>query len=405
MKVLVYLPEEKLCPKGGPLSVGYYYNEEMKRRGEHTLEFTHVNTKNEEIHRKGKNITRRLPKWINEIHRTIRHIISRRKFLSGVCYAQTRDFSQYDIIHFHEAKDMYLERKNLSDYKGIVLYQSHSPLPWGQEQCKDLYRVYHWLIPNMEQRYEEIDRYCFDRADYIIFPCEDAEEPYSDNWPYFKILKNRKKEQFKYILTGIMPAFAKLDKSTVLGKYEIPVDDFVISYVGRHNTVKGYDILKEIASKYFKTDKHAWVVSAGLEAPFTRLKHAHWKEIGFTDDPHSLISASDVFVLPNRVTYFDIVMIEILSLGKIVIASRTGGNKYFEKMGVKGVLLYDTIDEAVSLLSKVKSMPPEERKVLEDGNKEFYTSNLSNKAMYDTYINLLKTIYENKNVRHIQKRV
>lgn len=32
MKVLVYLPEEKLAPKGGPFAVGYYYYEEMKRR-------------------------------------------------------------------------------------------------------------------------------------------------------------------------------------------------------------------------------------------------------------------------------------------------------------------------------------------------------------------------------------
>ena len=65
MKVLVYLPEEKLCPKGGPLSVGYYYHEEMKRRGEHTLDFTHVNVQYEETHRKGRSITSKLPKWFN----------------------------------------------------------------------------------------------------------------------------------------------------------------------------------------------------------------------------------------------------------------------------------------------------------------------------------------------------
>ncbi len=389
MKVLVYLEEEKLTPKGGPLSVGYYYHEEMMRRGENTLDFNHVDNAYENFHAKGRSLTQKLPKWLNNVHRTIRHIINRRKFLSGKQFAADRDFSDYDIIHFHEAKDLYLERKNLDNFKGIVLYQSHSPLPWGQEQCKDISRLYFLCIPKMLEKYEAIDRYCFERADYIIFPCEEAEEPYSDNWPFFKRYKAVHQEKFKYVLTGIMPSFAKKTREEVLGQYGIPNDGFVISYVGRHNTVKGYDILKHIASQYFSKDINAWVISAGLEAPFTRLDHPRWKEIGFTDDPHSLISASDVFVLPNRVTYFDIVMLEILSLGKIVIASRTGGNKYFEKAGVKGILLYDTVEEAVELLEKVKKMSLEERNILGTCNKKYYQENLSNRAMYDQFMGLL----------------
>lgn len=53
MKVLVYLPEEKLAPKGGPFAVGYYYYEEMKRRGDNILEFTHVDAHYEDVHKKG----------------------------------------------------------------------------------------------------------------------------------------------------------------------------------------------------------------------------------------------------------------------------------------------------------------------------------------------------------------
>lgn len=396
MRVLVYLPEEKMKPKGGPLSVGYYYNEEMKRRNEHTLEFNHIDKAYEELHRKGRNITSRLPKWLNSIHRTLRGINNRKKFLNGKTVAPKRDFSEYDIVHFHESKDLFLERENLKTYKGIVLYQSHSPLPWGQEQCKDISVWYRRLIPQMVEKYDRIDRYCFERADFVIFPCEEAEEPYLDNWAYFREFKKNNSHKFRYVLTGIMPAKATLSRIEVLSRYNIPNDNYVISYVGRHNSVKGYDLLKEIAAKYFKKDESSWVISAGLEAPFTRLKHPRWKEIGFTNDPHSLISASDVFILPNRVTYFDIVMIEILSLGKIVIASRTGGNKVFEKYGVEGVLLYDTIDEAVELLSKVRNMTLEEKERCSKSNIEFYNSKLSNVSMYDNYIHLLESLIPDK---------
>lgn len=400
MRVLVYLPEEKLTPKGGPLSVGYYYNEEMKRRGEHTLEFNHIDCTYEDLHKKGRTITSRLPKWINNIHRTIRGIRNRSNFLNGKQFAKPRDFSEYDIIHFHEAKDMYLERENLKTYKGLVLYQSHSPLPWGQEQCKDISLWYSRCIPNMVEKYEDIDKYCFERADYIIFPCEEAEEPYADNWPFFKEFKLKHSEKFRYVLTGIIQAKAVIKRVDILAKYDIPKSDFVISYIGRHNSVKGYDLLKEIASKYFKIDENAWVISAGLESPFTRLKHPRWKEIGFTNDPHSLISATDVFILPNRVTYFDIVMIEILSLGQIVIASRTGGNKVFEKMNLGGVLLYDTIDEAVNLISKVKNMTVAEKRKLSIENMNFYNKYLSNSAMYENYILLLKSLL-NENIYNV----
>lgn len=392
MRVLVYLPEEKLTPKGGPLSVGYYYNEEMKRRGDNTLEFNHIDSRYEDLHKRGRSITSKLPKWLNNFHRTIRGIINTTNFLNGKQAAMPRDLSEYDIIHFHEAKDLYFERENLKDYKGVVLYQSHSPLPWGQEQCKDISPWYSRCIPNMIEKYEVIDKYCFERADYIIFPCEEAEEPYADNWPFFKEFKLKNKEKFRYVLTGIMQAEARVPREDILAKYNIPKNDFVISYVGRHNTVKGYDLLKKIASKYFEEDANAWVISAGLESPFTRLVHPRWKEIGFTNDPHSLISATDVFVLPNRVTYFDIVMIEILSLGQIVIASRTGGNKFFEKVGLKGVLLYDSIHEACDLLAQVRRMSKEERENLGRENKRFYIENLSAHAMYDSYLSLLHSI-------------
>ena len=43
----------------------------------------------------------------------------------------------------------------------------------------------------------------------------------------------------------------------------------------------------------------------------------------WTNDPHSLINASDMFILPNKETYFDLIMLEVLSMGKIVLATNT----------------------------------------------------------------------------------
>ena len=124
---------------------------------------------------------------------------------------------------------------------------------------------------------------------------------------------------------------------------------------------------------------------AGKEGPISKLENPNWIEVGFTKDPYSIIAAGDVFLLPNNETYFDLVFIEVMSLGKIIVASRTGGNRYYEKAGAKGVFLYDTLEEARAIIERIRIMSLDEKLVLEKANKEFYENNLTGKVFYENY--------------------
>lgn len=393
-KVLFYLDKSIISkePKGGPNGVGSMYYKEMQKRGEFIFDF--IENDNPTVISGTKTLVRKLPNWINNIQREIRKrqmvidLLTKKPKETGIC------FDKYDIIFFHQAYDMYIERDKLKTYKGIVILQSHCPEPQSHEMYALQSSFVKKTIPNLLKRYEKIDEYAFERADYLIFPCEEAEEPYFKCWDYFKELHTRKKDRIKFLLTGIVPAIAKRNRFKVLDELNIPQDSFVISYVGRHNSVKGYDILKNIASTYLQCDEGSWFVIAGKEYPLTRLNHPRWKEIGWTTDAHSYIKASDVFVLPNRETYFDLVMLEILSLGKIVVASRTGGNRYFENKGVKGVFLYDNEEEAISLLKTIKAMTKEERNELEQANIQFFQENCQASSMYDSCSSVLENIWE-----------
>lgn len=395
MKVLVYLQEDMLAPKGGPLAVGYYYNCERKNRNDKTIEFLKGGKSNHSKLDKIESILKVvLPKSLWDYYKEYRRTIAFRHLLEDSPKPIDINLNEYDIVHFHQADHMYRARLALESYKGIVVYQPHSPIPYGQELYVHMPQRIQNRISDMQNKLEAMDRYCFERADYIIFPCPEAEEPYADNWKFFNEIKKQKASCFKYVLTGILPCSPKRTREEVFNELGISSDSFLISYVGRHNHVKGFDILKEIASSYFEKNDNAHVVSAGVEDPYTRLEHERWHEIGFTNDAHSYISASDVFVLPNRVTYFDIVMIEVLSLGKLVVASRTGGNKLFEKNNVPGIFLYDTKEEAVDLLEKIHNMSNEQRLQLGELNRQFYRDYLSVPAMYDSYIRTLGSLIE-----------
>ena len=389
--MLVYMQEDRLVFKGGPFAVGYCYYHEMKRRGENTLSFLPPNKiQSESEHNKDAD-TSKQHSFMFSVYQYLRVYLW---YVFKFFKAKPRHniFDNFDIIHFHSTQELFLERENLKHFKGKVILQSHSPMPLGDELYDLTEFKPKWLIPFFKCNLRRMDRYAFLRADYIIFPCEEAEEPYLNRWKEYKKIRDQKKRSYRYVLTGIPQVEPKRQRQAVLDELHLNEDCFLISYAGRHNEAKGYDILKQIGAEFLKENNEAVIVVAGKEYPITRLKHDRWIELGWTDDAKSYISASDVFILPNRETYFDLVMIEVLSLGKIIVASRTGGNRFFEKNNCPGVFLYNTKEECISILKRISGMTKEEKDTLGQKNKEFYLKYLTVSAMYDSYISMISSI-------------
>ena len=387
MKTLIYLEESKLAPKGGPYAVGYYIQQELLRQNQKDVEFI----KDSNVPLVPRKVSTNFMRFVQNCWRIYNRYKRFKRLFSGKGIPKV-DINQYDVIHFHKTIDMLECRSALNHFKGKVILTSHSPVPLS----KEFYDEY--LLP-FERKYMKsfysklitMDEYAFQRADFIHFPCEEAEDLYLNNWSEYKAIKQKRKEHYRYIPTGIPSAMPKRSRDEVRKELNMPKEDFCISYVGRHNAVKGYDKLKEMGENLL-SDEHTWFTIAGREEPLHGLPNKRWIEIGWTNDAHSYIAASDVFVLPNKETYFDIVMLEVLSLGKIVVASRTGGNKYFERIKPNGVFLYDTIDEAVVILKKIKSMDSSERARLGNLNKEMYERYFTDKVFVENYLKFIQSL-------------
>lgn len=393
MKVLIYLDKNLLSPAGGPLGVGYYLYQECLKVNDNEIEFLDSDLNCKIKDNKKKKILYKFRK-ITKIVRSIRHIKEYKCMFDSPSFEKNR-FNDYDIVHFHTTSDMYKQRRNLKDYKGIVLITSHSPIPLAQELYEACATSFEkkWFKKRYNQ-FIAMDEWSFKHASYIIFPCKYAEEPYSNNWESYREIQKNMKNKYRYVPTGIERKDAKISKQEIRTKYKIKENDFLVSYVGRHNSVKGFDTLKTIGESVLSKNNDIKFIIAGREGPIYRLENKNWIEVGFTKDPYSIINASDVFILPNKETYFDLVMIEVLSLGKIVIASRTGGNKFFEEKKCPGVFLYDSVDEAEELLLKIKGMTEFEKKVLEVSNFEFYEKHLTSNEFYNNYKNLLHSLLD-----------
>mgnify|MGYP000991791597 CR=1 FL=1 len=388
-KVLIYLYKNRLAPVGGQYGYNYNVYTVLEKNSIKNIDFLETEKGNAtSINQKVNKIQN---KTLLKLVKILKSIVRNYMRLYGRTHKAVVDLNNYDIVHFHNVSDMYSCKDSLEKYKGKVILTSHAP-------NRPSLSVFQMLSP-FEQKYMkwfykrmfDMDVYAFNRADYIVFPCPEAEEPYYNNWDYYKEFKKSNSHKYIYIPTGINPCSPKVGKSEVRQRYGIPEEAFVFCYVGRHNEIKGYDTLKELGLELLK-DKNVYFLVAGKEEPIKGLEHGRWIEVGWTNDPHSIICASDVFILPNRETYFDLIMLELISLGAIVLCSHTGGNKFFEKYKPNGIIQYSTKQEAIVKAQELMKLTNDDKKKLQNYNVKMYKEYFTSEVFTSAYLEFLDKI-------------
>ena len=131
-------------------------------------------------------------------------------------------------------------------------------------------------------------------------------------------------------------------------------------------------------------------IVAGAKSDIQYPKDSDWIELGYINDAMNLMSISDVVVIPNRNTYFDLVIIEALSLGKIVVTSNTGGNIDIAKTN-RGLYLFDNNSEisCTEAIKHVLSMSNPERRDLETCSRKYYLENCTPEVFAENYLRVI----------------
>lgn len=389
INVLIFLPRDAILPKGGPS--GYVYNllSGMDDSDEIKLHFLPESNKSNL-----KKTYSKLPLSIKKIYRFFARNKDYRRLKKKVCDVDEDFIKSFDVVHFHSCFSLYKNLPILKNYTGKVVLTSHSPKPPHLEMIQDVYgKTERFLFGKKHLHvYEKIVEEAFLRANNIIYPCEQAEEPYINNWSKYLELKKEFQKKIKYLPTGAQSCLekVKISKEEIRSKYNIPKDAFLISFVGRHNEVKGYDTLKNIAS-LFSEKENVYFIIAGEESPLKRPNLPYWREVGWTNDPYSIINASDLFVLPNKETYFDLVLLETLSIGVKVLLSYTGGNKFFENMSAD-IFFFNNEKDAVDKINTIKSTATNNFDNNMSLNRTLFVNSFNSKIFANRYISAIKEI-------------
>ena len=275
-------------------------------------------------------------------------------------FVKILDTLEFESITCHQVRDALFARNYLDERKSSakLILMSHCPEPPSEEIYA---REKLSGLPEAEENYkiwQRIEKSAFcEKADFLLFPSKEAIEPYSSALPYFADLLEKK--PFLFLPTGCFPLMTNISRKLLREKFNIKTKH-VICYVGRHKRIKGYDILKDIASIILKERSDVTFLIAGrLSNEIAPLQHERWIELGFAN-PAEVFSASDAFILPNRQTYFDLILLEALSTGIPVIASATGGNKSVAE-ATSAISLYSETKQCVQLIHEFLDLPEEEK--------------------------------------------
>lgn len=299
------------------------------------------------------------------------------------------DKYEFTSITCHSSVAIKPLRKYLNDrkLKANLILMSHCPESIGSE-------IYDRMKENgadeetaqaEKHRWEKIELNAFDLADTIMFPSEEAMEPYYQTIDNFdKVIENK---NMVFIATGCKPLQTDLSNEEILNKYNIPNDDKInFCFIGRHTSVKGYDLLMEAAQKALEKSDNIRFIIGGKESPSIKpLNNENWLELGFVN-PAEVLKVADVFILPNRRTYFDLVLLEVLSTNTPVFATNTGGNKSVYTQTNKAIEMYDTTEQLVEKILEVTSKTDKSKNL---DVKNAYETNYSLKAFAERYINLV----------------
>lgn len=274
---------------------------------------------------------------------------------------------------------------------------SHCPKTPAREEVEDNLKMNYENYPMKLKKFlEEVDNYSFSRADFLVFPCKEAQEPYEENKDLEKIIKEKElKNKIIYIETGIYYKEVNKEEEFFLEK-GITKNKFIISYIGRHNEVKGYDFLlkfgEEILKKY---EDVVFVIGGEINEVLTPLNNKNWIEYGWTSKGYDIIKNSNLFILPNKKTYFDLILLEVLSMGTPVLLTNTGGNKYFKKFENSGLYFFEK-ENLIQALEQFKNIYDKWKKMILyadiEKNQKIFKENFSIEIFAQKYIKMYEEL-------------
>jgi len=266
-----------------------------------------------------------------------------------------------DVIVFHDFRlyQRYLATarwKLLSPVKSYLML--HSPVEPSQEMrhyWADALRLGRSVGP-AAWLWRLAERNAIRVVSGILVPTRYALDGYFVDQPRTRALLISK--PLLEVPSGVPPLKPVRSRDTVREEIGCNEGQLAIGYVGRFVSDKGYDLFSAIASECEARPEGSHLKFFGvgqgpLSVKDTQDQRTNFVELGWRSDAADIINAMDVIVVPNRVAYFDLVILEAMSLGKTIYTTAVGGSRSLVDGSVRYLSGQDVRSLTTSLLTSL----------------------------------------------------
>lgn len=227
--------------------------------------------------------------------------------------------------------------------------------------------------------------YAFRKATLLCFPSIGAKD-YFFNSKYRSV--NLKRVKIGPPLYNTLYAEPIPEKIEGLERSD---DTLTFLSVGQMTTAKGLDRCPEFFEKLLakKFNKIRWIMvgdgilrdeivakAQKLADKYSNFSYVHYKRLSYRQTDHAQ-NISDIYIMLQRISIFDLATLEVMKKGKVVILSNVGGNSEFNKKD--NIILCDNADDAV------EKFLSSELKKLAELNKEVFEEYFSKKCFVRCY--------------------
>lgn len=319
----------------------------------------------------------KMPSWLLEVVLGVRQAyVAKNAFRRlGFTKDQIGKLRQMKVIIFHDYRLAFSYIRNYGVRPGqAVFLMPHSPTDHSSEIIENLRGILGNSVvwESLYRRIVRLEFEVFQNVKGVVAPCSNALESYfAQLMDYRSFLQ---KMPIYEVKTGVQGLKATEGRSKVLGHWGIPPDARIVGYFGRKHPHKGFDLFVRAAElAYEKGWRGVWFVSAG-EGFLPSPKHLpNYVDLGYLNAEQlaNAVAAVDIVVVPNRVSYFDLLILEAMSAGKVVLTTPVGGNVCFGAPGVlfvEKVSAEDILESVEKLLSKynlLEHLGRENRRIFE----------------------------------------
>lgn len=191
----------------------------------------------------------------------------------------------------------------------------------------------------------------------------------------------------------------------VLEEFDLGKKEFVLSVGRLEDKNKGFSMLISALRLLIRKGYDLDLVIVG-DGPDKEMLMKHSLNLGIKDQVHLLSRLSDLelaclysrcslFVLPSIIEPFGLVLLEAMSFGKSIVATRVGGVPEVVEDNRNGILVDPTPNELASGIEMLLSTP-QMREALETKSREIVSEKFSVQNCYAT-VNFLEAISKQQN--------